>query len=235
MMVKRMMVYEMKRIFRDKMYLFFLFYPLLIIAVLLWLVPYVSSRFGAVASNVISLVFMLMTPFMFGAISAFTLLDDRDDHVFDSLKVTPLKVSHYLKIKLMMTYVFGLITTLIVLFINPYFILSPLEKILIALLSSLSAPTITLLVNAFSTNKVEGFVIMKASGLLMMLPIASLFVTNWTEFFLGIVPGFWPARMISMSLLPVIFLLPSYGYFLIGLVINSFVVWILFRIVRKRI
>lgn len=234
-MMNRMIKYEFKRIFRDKMYIFFLLYPILIIAVLLWLVPYVSTRFGDIASNVISLVFMLMTPFMFGAISAFTLLDDRDDHVFDSLKVTPLKVSQYLMIKLVMTYTFGLITTLLVLFINPHFSLSAGEKIMIAILSSLSAPTITLLVNAFSANKVEGFVIMKASGLLMMLPIASLFVTNWTELFLGIVPGFWPARMISMSLLPLDFLLPSYGYFLIGLVINSLYVTLLFYLVKKRI
>lgn len=234
-MIKRMLIGEFKRIFRDKMYVFFMLYPVFIVAVLLWLVPYIDQRLGEVASNIVSLVFILMTPFMFGAISAFTILDDRDDHVFDSLKVTPLKVSTYLAIKLIMTYLFGFVTTLLILIINKNLSISPFDMFLIATLSSLSAPTITLLVNAFSSNKVEGFVIMKSSGLLMMLPIASLFVTNWTEVFLGIIPGFWPARLISMNLLPLEFFMPNYLYFILGTLVNLAYIIVFFRLVKKRI
>lgn len=234
-MLKRMIMGEFKRIFRDKMYVFFMIYPLFIVATLLWLVPYIDQRLGTVASNIVSLVFILMTPFLFGAITAFTILDDRDDHVFDSLKVTPLKVSTYLTIKLIMTYLFGFITSLVVLLINNNVRMNLLDKVLIATLSSLSAPTIALLVNAFSSNKVEGFVIMKSSGLLMMLPIASLFVTNWSELFLGIIPGFWPARLISMSLLPIDFFMADYGYFIFGTLVNLIYIIVFFRLVKKRI
>jgi fluoroquinolone transport system permease protein len=99
----------------------------------------------------------------------------------------------------------------------------------------MSAPTIALLVNAFSSNKVEGFVIMKSAGLIILLPIAAMFVFNWTELFLGIIPGFWPARMISMSLLPTDFFMPQYLYFTFGILVNAIYIIFFYRLFKKRI
>ncbi len=230
-----MIINQLKRIIRDKMYVFFMLYPLLIIAVSYWLVPYLERQAGAIAANIVALVFILMTPFMFGALTAFTLLDDRDDHVFDSLRITPLKLTTYIHIKLLIAYVFAVISSLLVLFLNQYLTLSIINKILIALLSSLSAPIIALLVNSFSSNKVEGFVIMKSTGLILLLPIAALFATDWTEIFLMIVPGFWPARMISMGLLPIDFLLPIYLYFSLGILVHIVYIYVLYRLFLKKV
>ena len=234
-MFKHLIFGQTKRIIRDKMYLFFMFFPLFIIAISLWLVPYLQTELGDLAANIVSLVLILMTPFMFGALTAFTLLDDRDDHVFDSLKITPLKVTTYINIKLIIAYIFGVISSLLVLFLNTHLEMSVLDKILISLLSSMSAPTIALLVNAFSSNKVEGFVIMKSAGLIILLPIAAMFVFNWTELFLGIIPGFWPARMISMSLLPTDFFMPQYLYFTFGILVNAIYIIFFYRLFKKGI
>ncbi|MFA5225577.1 MAG: hypothetical protein AB7D50_01375 [Bacilli bacterium] len=225
---------QIKRILRDKMYIFFALYPLFIVALSYWLIPYLRTEAGDIAANVVVLLLILMTPFMFGALTAFTLLDDRDDHVFTSLRITPLKITTYINIKLVIAYLFGVISSLLVLFINDYLSMSVLDKILVALLSSMSAPTIALLVNAFSTNKVEGFVILKSTGLLIILPIAALFVTSWTEIFLGIIPGFWPARIITLSLLPTDFLMPNYLYFIIGTLINLIYIFVFYRIFLKK-
>ncbi len=233
-MIKRIILDEIKRIFRDKMYIFFLVYPLLMILLSLWLLPYLNDNAGALAANIVSLVFILLTPFVFGALSAFSLLDDRDDQVFASLKITPLRLSTYITIKLAISYLFALVATLATLFINNYVEISILDKFLIAILAAITAPLVTLLINAFSRNKVEGFVIMKATGILILAPIASIFITDWTELFLGVIPLFWPARIVTLSFMNGTALLSSTWYFVIGVLINSLFTFALYLLFKKR-
>ena len=233
-MIKRIILDEIKRIFRDKMYIFFLVYPLLMILLSLWLLPYLNDNAGALAANIVSLVFILLTPFVFGALSAFSLLDDRDDQVFASLKITPLRLSTYITIKLAISYLFALVATLATLFLNNYVEISILDKFLIAILAAITAPLVTLLINAFSRNKVEGFVIMKATGILILAPIASIFITDWTELFLGVIPLFWPARIVTLSFMNGTALLSSTWYFVIGVLINSLFTFALYLLFKKR-
>jgi fluoroquinolone transport system permease protein len=84
--------------------------------------------------------------------------------------------------------------------------------------------------NAFSSNKVEGFVVMKLTGLTLIGPILALFLNDWTELLLGIFPGFWTARILSISMMPVEYLLgASWIYFLIGFIANVLSLLYIFR------
>lgn len=235
MMFKRILLHEIKGILRDKMYMFFMLYPLILVLVSLWLVPYLKENASALVANIVVLVFIMMTAFIYGAVTGFTLLDDQDDQVLYSLRITPIKVSNYILIKLGISYLFGLTATLLVIFVTNFLDASILDIFLIAILSSLQAPIVALLVNAFASNKVEGFVVMKGSGLILLIPVAAIFITNWTELLLGIVPGFWVARMVSISLIPADYLLNTYVYFLIGIVINLLFITLLYKKYTKRI
>ncbi|ABX81388.1 hypothetical protein [Acholeplasma laidlawii] len=235
MMFKRILLHELKGILRDKMYMFFMLYPLILVLVSLWLVPFIKDNASELAANIVVLVFIMMTAFIYGAVTGFTLLDDQDDQVLYSLRITPIKVSNYILIKLGISYLFGLSATLLVIFITNFLDASILDVFLIAILSSLQAPIVALLVNAFASNKVEGFVVMKVSGLILLIPVASIFITNWTELLLGIVPGFWVARMISMSLIPSEYLLNTYYYFAIGISVNLLFIALLYKKYTKRI
>jgi len=100
----------------------------------------------------------------------------------------------------------------------------------------MQAPILALIINAFATNKIEGFVVMKMSGIILIAPVAALFVSNWTELLLGFLPGFWPIRIASMQLLPTEFFINiSWVYFLIGVIVNSFFIFILFKIYTKKV
>jgi len=163
-----------------------------------------------------------MSGIVFGAITGFTLLDDQDDGVLFSLKVTPINVNVYIFLKLLMSYIFSVIATIILVIATGLLDMLPLIDIFfITLLSSFQGPFIALVMNAFSSNKVEGFVIMKLTGLTIIGPILALFLTDWTELLIGIFPGFWTARIMSISMLPIDFFLgPSWIYFSLGLIIN---------------
>lgn len=229
---------EFKNFTRDKMYGFFIFFTLVFAGVSYFLNDYLSTQFPSlpVASYIATMFIVVMEGFIFGAITGFTILDDRDDSVLLSLRVSPINVRTYIIIKLSISYILGVLATWLVLVVNPSFDHTPWENILfISLLSPLQGPVIALIVNALATNKVEGFVIMKLSGLLLMIPVAVFFISNWTEIFLMIIPGFWVARLISLELIPGSgFLSPSAWYVGLGFIVNGIILVVLFKWFVKR-
>lgn len=235
-MLKRLFKHELRSITRDKMYIFFAFFPLILAGIAYFLIPYLEEQSSALASDIVVLIFILMNGFIFGAITGFTLLDDQDDNVLLTLKITPISVKYYVLLKLLISYIFGIFATFLLLLVSGFLVDTDiLDVIYILILTPLQGPIYALLINAFANNKVEGFVMMKLSGLILMTPIASLFLIDWTELFLGIFPGFWTARIISMQLIPQDYLLNSSSlYFMIGLIVHLFIGSLFFKLYTKK-
>lgn len=236
-MFTRVLKHEFSVMFRDKMYLFLMLYPIIMAVVAYFLMPYLEEQGAGIATHIVTLFFILMNGFMFGAITGFTLLDDQDDHVLLSLRITPINVNHYIFVKLAISYVLGILSTLLIIITSGFIeIVDPFNLVFILVLAPLHGPIVALLVNAFASNKVEGFVIMKASGIILLAPVAALFLTDWKELLLTILPGFWPARLIAIELIPIeYFLSETWIYFLLGLVINFAVIYMLYLKYRRRI
>lgn len=236
-MFMRVLKHEIRAMFRDKMYAFLLFYPIIMAIAAYILTPILVEQQNPLLRHILTLFFITMNGFMFGAITGFTLLDDQDDHVLFSLKITPIKVKDYILIKLAISYVLGVFATLLIMITSGFIAYAnPLNSLYIIILTPLHGPIIALLVNAFAHNKVEGFVIMKTSGLILIAPIAALFLTDWKELFLSILPGFWPVRLISFELVELPYFLKNItAYFLLGVIINSLIIYVFYRIYKKRI
>ncbi len=237
-MIKTVIRSELKNIFRDKINVFFMSFPVILGGILYYIIPIIEDSVtpGNPTPQIIIMIMILMIGFIFGAITAFTLLDDRDDGVLMSLKITPISVRFYIILKIIISYIFGVLATIIMIYItnilpNTSFI----KIILISILSAMAGPLITLIVNSFARNKVEGFVIMKLSGIILVLPILVFFVFDWKEVFLLFSPGFWPARIIQMEMLPMIEVNFSFGmYFVLGIVFNMLFLWLLFKLYIKK-
>jgi fluoroquinolone transport system permease protein len=236
-MFTRVLIHELKSITRDKMYAFLAIYPIVMAVVAYFLIPYLNSLGNPLASNIVTVLFILINGFMFGAVTGFTLLDDQDDKVILSLRITPIDVSFYVFIKLAVGYVMGILSTILLLVAADFLPnISFLSLVYILILAPMSGPIIALFINCFATNKVEGFVMMKLSGIILMVPIAALFLTNWTEIFLFVIPGFWPARIISMTIIPMDFFINSeHLYFILGLIVNLSLGYLIFRLYAKRV
>ncbi|MFA6693095.1 MAG: hypothetical protein WCR73_05005 [Acholeplasmataceae bacterium] len=230
-MFKLVFVHELKNMIRDKMYAFFLVYPIIISVVSYFLIPYLKD-INPLASDITFLALLLMNSFIFGVVTSFTLLDDQDDNVLLSLKITPISVRLYVLFKLLMSYVFGIISTLLILISVDYFTQTQLlDIIFILILAPIQGPILAMLIASISRNKVEGFVIMKLSGLILMVPIAALFLTDWKELLISIFPGFWTARLFSMQFMPLdYFLKESYIYFILGVCVNLLIFVLLYKL-----
>ena len=235
MMLKLVFLHELKNIIRDKMYAFFLVYPIIISVVSYFLIPYLYDL-NPLASDITFLGLLLMNSFIFGVVTSFTLLDDQDDNVLLSLKITPISVKLYVLFKLLMSYIFGIVSTLLMLLSVDYFAQTNLIDLLfILILAPMQGPILAMLIASISRNKVEGFVIMKLSGLILMVPIAALFLTDWKELLISIFPGFWTARLFSMQFMPLnYFLKESYIYFILGLIVNLLLFLLFFKIYTKK-
>lgn len=235
-MLKKLLKHELKNIFRDKMYTFLAIYPIIMAVIAYFLVPYLEENSPGLASDIVVLVFILLNGFMFGAITGFTLLDDQDDKVLLSLRITPISVKYYVLLKLVISYLLGIFATFILLLLSGFLASSTfLDITYIIILTPLQGPLFALLINSLASNKVEGFVIMKLSGIILLIPIAALFLTKWTELFLGIIPGFWTSRIISMQLIEQdYFLKYSFIYFILGIFVHLVVGYLLFKLYQRK-
>lgn len=237
-MFKTILKSEIKNLSRDSMLLFFVFFTFFIGVLGYFLIPYLEERLAAtnLFPEILSMIFILLTGYIFGAVTAFTLLDDKDDNVLISLKITPISVKAYVLVKLTISFIFALIATIVIILATGFLAGSSFWTIaLISILGALQAPGVALIVNSFADNKVEGFVIMKMSGLILAFPVLAFFVQAWQEVFLVFAPGFWSARLIQIELLPTIDVNFTFTvYFILGVIYNLLFVSAFMKLYSKR-
>jgi fluoroquinolone transport system permease protein len=235
-MISKVILHELKHMIRDQMYVFFLFFEVVLIATASILLPYLETEVSLLASNLALINLLLMSGIIFGSISGFSMLDDMDDGVLFSLKVTPISLTSYIFFKLFLTFIFSSVaTTALLLVTGLLFEMSLLHASMIIVLSSIQAPFIALIMASFASNKVEGFVIMKLTGLTLIGPIVSLFLTDWTELLLSIFPGFFPSRMLMMEITSISYTFSSpVIYFVIGSIVSTLWMFLLFRLYKKK-
>jgi fluoroquinolone transport system permease protein len=132
---------------------------------------------------------------MVGTVFGFLLLDQRDDQTLTALLVTPLSLGDYLRYRLgglmLLSVVFGaLMVPLAGLTAT-----TPLQAVVSAVTAAPLAPLYALLLGTIASNKVQGFALAKAVGIVMVPCIVSYFVTGPWQIAFGLVPHYWPLKV----------------------------------------
>ena len=132
---------------------------------------------------------------MLGTVVGFLLLDQRDDETMTALLVTPLSLGDYLRYRLgglmLLSALFGAV-------IVPLAGLSettPLQVGVAALAAAPLAPMYALFLGTFAANKVQGFALTKAVGVVLIPCIFAYFVTGPWQVLFGLVPHYWPLKV----------------------------------------
>lgn len=210
---------ELKAWARDPMLSFMVFYPILFGIIGRFVLPLAAENSGFdinAYADVVIVALTLMTPLIYGSLAGFTILDDRDDNMLMSIRVTPLSIYQYLSFKLAIVFVFSFVGCIYVMWFSNIGDL-PLGNIVsIAFMTSLAAPMTALFINAFAKNKIEGFAVMKTLGTVIVFPIIALFLVDKREFFFAFAPGYWPAKALSVLFRGENLLLLSYHQYYIG-------------------
>lgn len=212
---------ETKKWLRDPMMKFMLIYPLIFGLMGRYLLPVIFAQSGVAMENYRDLILVILTlliPQVYGALLGFSVMDDREDHIFHSIRITPLSIHQFLSIKLIIIFLLAFLASIFVLWFSNIGDLAFVTILAISFLSALSAPLTGLLINAFARNKIEGFAIMKGLGTTILFPILALFFMDKKELFFSFVPGFWPAKAISTLFRGEAFLFLTFNqYYFIGL------------------
>ncbi|HOI46154.1 MAG TPA: hypothetical protein PLR26_00320 [Bacilli bacterium] len=225
----KLLQYELKTIIKDPMNRFMMIYPFMMLFIIGYVLPQIVQKTtsgmettGAIYTLLIGFVMSLaIGGYVMGAMLGFSLLENKDEKTILSIAVTPITVEGYATFKIIYTYVFSIISNLIIvggtklLASNQYVVnlgagpvslfdnLSYFQILLFALVNSLLVPTIALIFGAFAKNKVEGFAFVKGGGLIVMTPLLAIIpaLADAKQYILGILPNFWAIKgMLNLAL-----------------------------------
>lgn len=158
---------------------FMFIYPFIFGIMGRYFLPWIADRSDLnidLYADLILVILILVTPIAFGAILAFSILEDRDDNIFTSIKITPLSINQFLSFRFTTVFVLTYFTVVFIMWFSNIGDFPVGNIFAIALLAALEAPMYALLINAFSTNKIEGFAVMKGMGIFILFPIIALFL-----------------------------------------------------------
>ncbi|NLY66387.1 MAG: ABC transporter permease [Tissierellia bacterium] len=230
---------ELKKWSRDPMIGFMFIYPFIFGIMGRYFLPWIADRSDLnidLYADLILVILILVTPIAFGAILAFSILEDRDDNIFTSIKITPLSINQFLSFRFTTVFVLTYFTVVFIMWFSNIGDFPVGNIFAIALLAALEAPMYALLINAFSTNKIEGFAVMKGMGIFILFPIIALFFIDKKELFFSFTPGFWAAKCISSVIRGEGILYLSYGqYYFIGLLYLTLLNLLSYKIFTGRV
>lgn len=175
--------------------------------------------------------YLMTAPGMIGFVVGFLLLDERDAGTLRALRVTPLRTTDYLAYRIVGPLIVGTVSTIVG---YGFAGLSPIALpalAAIALVASVTAPLLALVLAAASPNKVAGFAVVKVLNGVNLLPIAAFFLPMPWQYVAGILPTYWPMRALWSAATGA-----PYGHFLIvGALVGAVAVLAAARVFRRRL
>lgn len=238
-MLMRLMKFEFKNLIRDRMTAMLLVYPIMVGFLGKYLLE--NQNFDENGINLLVVTLTIISGMIFGSMAGFSILDDRDDNVFLSIQISPMNVRFYVWFKVVFIYVLSVLANLLIFIIMGGLGLELLDFILISMLIGLQVPINAFLINALSSNKVEGFIAMKGSGFLIIFPIVSFFFLDWKEWLFAFAPAFWGAKAVQVSLFAkyidsglVSMNLNFWMYLGIGFIYNLILTYVMYNVFKHK-
>ncbi len=196
---------DSKIIIRDSFLLTMAAYLMGVMVVLRYLLPWLSERLASAETVAIVLpdYYPAMVAYMAvfngamlgGMIAGFLLLEERESGTTRALLVTPLPVPTYLLYKVIVPTVFGFAVVLAqLLILRPLAPLPVWQLAAIAVGSAFTAPIVALFFASFAQNRVQGFALMKITGIAGFLIVGAWFVDVPLQYLFGLFPPYWVSK-----------------------------------------
>jgi fluoroquinolone transport system permease protein len=192
---------EWRSIRRDSMLRGLLILVFLLALLTRWLVPWISARFELDLAPhyplIMSALVVFLAPVLIGFIVGMLLLDERDEGTLQAISVTPLPMWQYLSWKLSLPVA---ATSVLTVLMFPMVGLIPFRwsYLMAVIVGAMWAPLLALIMVCFARNKLQGFVLMRVSNLLLVIPMLAWFFPRW-EPALACFPTYWPMKSLWLS------------------------------------
>lgn len=193
---------DLRSFWRDPMLRWFTFLPLVFALAMRYLAEPLLRQLSVwldvdltwTQTPLVGYVMLVLAPAITGMVIGFLLLDHRDEGTLPALGITPLTFEGYLAYRLTVPMLVAFAVTLLT-FPIAGVVVSPTVAVLSAIAAAPAAPLFALFLAGFARNKVQGFALMKAAGVVFWPPLAALFVAMPWQLLFGISPFYWPGRV----------------------------------------
>lgn len=233
--ISKLIINDLRNIIRDRLYVFvFVVYPLIFVAVCRFIVPWISENVYPLEPFYPMLFMMtaIIMPMLFGFITAFLIMDERDENLLTVLRVMPISRSRYLIYRMSLMTLFSFIYVIIFPALTGLVQVPFLSYLPIAVLFAMFTPVMALIVNVFASNKVQGYAVMKITGGVFLLPLFALLIAENWKYVLGVVPDFWTFMTLDKLLTTGAL---DYIHLGIGFAVHFALIAVLFRIFNKKV
>ncbi len=187
---------------RDPLLRWMLVLPLFFALLFRWVAtlaaPWLAERFGMDVTTYYPLLassLVILAPMVYGVVVGFLLLDQKDDGTLTALRVTPLTARGYLAYRIAIPVALGILIAPVVLALSGFSRLGVGAQLVAGLAAAPFGPAFALFLAAFARNKVQGFALMKAAGVINWPPLIAWFVDSRWQLAFGLCPTYWPAKL----------------------------------------
>lgn len=179
----------------------FLFMPLVFLVLLHWGVPALLDAFPVIAPYRMLLLdgVVLQGGLMFGFVSGFLLLDEKDLRLMSVYRISPVSFTRLLLMKLSMPFTLNFLYAFACLVANPLQAFSIPAAMVAGFHFALVTPLLALMVSAIAHNKVEGLTWFKMLDLILIAPFLGFFVPGPWNKVLWIFPTHWVVEGVNRA------------------------------------
>ena len=231
----KLLVNDLRNIIRDRLYVYvFLVYPIIFVVLCRFIIPWISENVYYLESfyPVLFMMMAIMMPMVFGFITAFLVLDERDENLLTVLRVMPISRSRYLIYRMLLMTSFSFVYAALFPALTGLVQVPFLSYLPVAVLFAMFTPVMTLIINVLASNKVQGYAVMKILGSVFLLPLFALFIAENWKYVLGLVPNFWTFMALDKLLTTGAL---DYIHLGIGFAVHIALLAVLFHIFNKKV
>ncbi|GAA4453759.1 hypothetical protein GCM10023189_19290 [Nibrella saemangeumensis] len=187
---------DFRSTFREPIFRGILAFPLLCFFIIRWGVPLLVEQFPIMAPYRLVLLMWgcLQSATMFGFIYGFLLLEEKEENLWQVIRVLPVSGIRLTFSRLLVGLVVSALVNFTLIHWGRIAQFPPSIEILLALQFSLGAPLIALWLGAMAKNRIEGLAQMKILNTLLISPGLIYFILHPAAHITGLVPTYWTFR-----------------------------------------
>lgn len=223
---------DLKIVFRDKTLILMFFLPIILILVCRILVPILASYIPEVSSYywMILAAFCTLSASTPAFLTAFLMLDEKDENLIPVLKVSPYPYSTLIAYRVSFLMLNSFIFSIIFLIFNGLKEYSYFNILQSSILAAFIPAILILFIVPFAKNKIEGVTLFKIANSILFIPLIAFFISPaWKNIF-GIIPFYW----VFDSLSPLNEHSQPGTIFLAGILVNAAYLYLLALFFKKR-
>lgn len=224
--------HDLKHIFRDQILTVMFLLPVIMILLLILGLPPLTRAFPVLEAYyaVIMAVACMTTAVTPSYVISFIMLDEKDESLFNVLRVTPVSTFGFLAYRLSFVLLFGFIASLLTILLTQLIAISLFKAVLLSILVAFTAPVVTLCIVTYARNKIEGITFLKGINFVIMLPAIGFFAAPLWQIPLALIPVYWTYQAFDTTTSLSAFAL----FYILSLVIHiGLIMWLFRQFMRK--